>query len=576
MPSIFKPIVEKWKINSVSITLFKLGDGDELRAVVSGTGALTTDDSLLSSKWSEYEDRITELLISDAITYVDASLFKNATALSSISIYNDIRATVTGVLKAKAIKKRLYSDGQALYLLDLDDRSSSLLLFAKSSSNYYKLPLAIQLDEIVYPLTSISENAFFASQTLSEIKVSGSVSQICAYAFSECKALTSVLLPQKLSVMGKAAFFGCSLLENIHLPSTLECIPEYAFCNCNSLIAISFSEGVCTIGANAFQGCSSLTRVELPSTLKKIEDQAFCDCTGIFEIKNDSNINLKDGEPSNGEIAKYAINIYSSNIGKAATVTSDGYVFVKKDGIGLLVRYTGEESELKLPSAFPEPNSSDTSYQIAPNAFADCSGIISIELPDCVKVIGEKAFENCVSLERLNIGNGVQSLPCNALSGCASLKTLIIGSGLKKLDVYALSDCTSLKDISVDFSNARFSSDGSAIFESGASGGCTLIVFTDLSAETYTVPDKIKFGYSTYRVTSIGRYAFSEIRDLSTVNISKNVTSISEAAFYKCPSLSDVVFSANAKKWSYVNKHKNWVVPIVETQFPKISFNDQH
>lgn len=569
-------MIKKWKIGSVTVALFKLGKGDELRAVVFGTGALTNDTSLLSSPWSEYEDCITELLISDTVTYVDASLFKNATALSSISMYNDIRSTVSGVLKTKAIKKQLYSDGQALYLLDSDKRSASLLLFAKSSSNYYKLPSAIRLNEIIYPLTSISENAFFASQTLSEIKLSSSVLQIGAYAFSECTALTSITLPKKLSSLGKSAFSGCSLLESIELFGKLECIPEYAFCNCNSLTELSLPDGICAIEANAFCGCSSLTHVELPSTLKAIADLAFCGCTDILEIKNDSTLKLTEGEVSNGEIAKYALNIYSSYDGSAASVTSEGYVFVKKDGIGLLVRYIGDESELKLPTAFPDQNSTDPSYQLAPSAFADCCDIISVELPDCVKAIGERAFEGCTSLESLNIGNGIQTLPCDALNGCSSLKSLTVGSGLKKLDAHALSGCTAIKEVTIDFSNPSLATDGSAIFEAGSSGGCTLIAFTDHLAEAYTVPDKIKFGYSTYRVTSIGSYAFSEARELSTVNISKNVSSISEDAFYKCPSLSEVVFPGNAKKWSYVNKNKHWIVPAAETQFPKISLDAQH
>ena len=62
------------------------------------------------------------------------------------------------------------------------------------------------------------------------------LANIGQYAFANCTALTSIVLPEGLTTISAYAFLGCSALTEIHIPST-----------------------VVSMGNSVFEGCSNLT-----------------------------------------------------------------------------------------------------------------------------------------------------------------------------------------------------------------------------------------------------------------------------------------------------------------------------
>ena len=60
---------------------------------------------------------------------------------------------------------------------------------------------------------------------------------------------------------------------------------------------------------------------------------------------------------------------------------------------------------------------------INPYAFAFCSGLTSVTIPDSVTTINMGAFYNCTALSTLTIGSGVTSIGEGAFYGC-NLTTL--------------------------------------------------------------------------------------------------------------------------------------------------------
>ena len=54
------------------------------------------------------------------------------------------------------------------------------------------------------------------------------------------------------------------------------------------------------------------------------------------------------------------------------------------------------------------------------------------------------------------------------------------------------------------------------------------------------IPESITYNNSKYSVTSIGKFAFSECSDLTSITIPNSVTSIGNDAFYKCTGLTSV------------------------------------
>lgn len=158
-------------------------------------------------------------------------------------------------------------------------------------------------------------------------------------AFTYCRALRRILLPESLEVIGNCAFAFCSSLEYVdleeksqlkviegtfidgtkiatssikvagafmycsslrefHIPDGLTQIGPAAFYKCESLNEVHISENSCleSIGGGfyevnlkqypgAFAFCTSLKTFTIPSNIKTIYNAAFYGCTSLSEIK---------------------------------------------------------------------------------------------------------------------------------------------------------------------------------------------------------------------------------------------------------------------------------------------------
>ena len=102
-----------------------------------------------------------------------------------------------------------------------------------------------------------------------------------AYAFYECSSLTSITLPEGLTLIDEYSFRGCSSLASVTFPESLTTIVASAFAECSSLTSITIPANVTKIGYGAFMGCSSLTDfyVDWTTTLPTIEGNLFMDAS---------------------------------------------------------------------------------------------------------------------------------------------------------------------------------------------------------------------------------------------------------------------------------------------------------
>lgn len=107
------------------------------------------------------------------------------------------------------------------------------------------------------------------------------VTAIGEYAFSDCKTVVSVTIPDSVETIGRSAFSGCFALENITLPKKLEVIPTEIFVNCRSLKKVNIPDNAITIEMWAFYSCEKLVHVKLPEKLVSIEQEAFVNCTNL-------------------------------------------------------------------------------------------------------------------------------------------------------------------------------------------------------------------------------------------------------------------------------------------------------
>ncbi len=130
--------------------------------------------------------------------------------------------------------------------------------------------------------------------------------------------------------------------------------------------------------------------------------------------------------------------------------------------------------------------------------------------------IPSSAFAYCSGLVSITIGDSVKSIGHNAFKGCSGLVSITIGDSVTSIGNSAFSGCSGLTSVTIPKS---VTSIGGSAFESCS--GLTSV----------TIPNS---------VTSIGTYAFSGCRELASITIPDSVTSIGDGTFRGCSGLSSI------------------------------------
>lgn len=128
-------------------------------------------------------------------------------------------------------------------------------------------------DEGVLTITGTGEmqdwndysSPWYENESVKQVIIGDGVTTIGDWAFSYCRALTSITIPNSVTTIGDNAFESCSSLTSITIPNS-----------------------VTTIGERTFANCYSLTSVTIPSSVTRIEDGAFSDCGNVKQITSEA------------------------------------------------------------------------------------------------------------------------------------------------------------------------------------------------------------------------------------------------------------------------------------------------
>ena len=187
-------------------------------------------------------------------------------------------------------------------------------------------------------------------------------------------------------------------------------------------------------------------------------------------------------------------------------------------------------------------------------AFAGCSGLTSVTIPEGVTYIGDAAFAGCSGLTSMTIPSSVTSIGNNAFNGCTGLTSVTILEGVTDIGDYAFSDCTGLTSMTIPSSVTSIGggaflncSDLAKVIVPNIAAWCGISfggqndnplsfakhLYSDENTEItdLVIPEG---------VTSIGKYAFNGCSSLMSVTIPSSVTSIGNDAFNGCTGLTNV------------------------------------
>ena len=420
---------------------------------------------------------------------------------------------------------------------------------------------SIQSITIPEGVTSIGDHTFIDCSSLASIVIPKGVTEIGSYTFTWCSSLTNIVIPESVTSIGDHAFMGCSSIQSITIPEGVTSIGSYAFSSCSSLTNITIPEGVTSIGSYAFEGCKSLTSVVIPEGVASIGSSAFEGCSSLtsivipegvasigssafsgcslYEVINNSDIELTIGSSDNGYLAYWAKVIIDKDGNKTYKSgyegfeyidTSDGFRFVKENGVYKLIAYLGNEDTVTLPTDI-----NGNSYEIY-----HMRGVKNVIIPDGVTSIGNYAFQFCYSLTSITIPESVTSIGKSAFMSCSSLTSLVFPEGVTEIGDTAFNGCSSLASIVIPES---MTSIGSSVF-SECSALQSIVIpkgVTSIGSSAFEVCKSLTSIVIPEGVASIGSSAFEGCSSLTSVLISKSVTSIGQYAFNGCSSLTSIV-----------------------------------
>lgn len=132
-------------------------------------------------------------------------------------------------------------------------------------------------------ITDVGDFAFANLFQLKSIQIADSVKTIGKFAFSDCFNVTELYLGNGLTSVGAAAFSTLESLQQVILPQGLQTLSAELFA-CSGLTSIAIPEGVTLIGNGALRGCRKMTSVTIPASVTQINYAAFRDCDSLTDI----------------------------------------------------------------------------------------------------------------------------------------------------------------------------------------------------------------------------------------------------------------------------------------------------
>lgn len=362
------------------------------------------------------------------------------------------------------------------------------------------------LTTLVIPntVTKIGKNAFKESG-LTQITLPESLTTIEASAFYKTK-LETITIPEKVTAIPSGCFSLCENLREVILPNTLTTISQNAFEDCPILESINIPSSLENIGKRAFKNCKNLklsNTLRFPDSMKEIGDEAFYYCTnlGINQLifpGNMENANI------GGFIDSTVDHVIVEEGVKKVTLTWNKYI--KSITLPKTVsKLVGFLDAVELESFVIDEDAPLT--EIGDRKFFRCTKLKSFICPKSVTKIGAMAFSECSALETVKLPEGITSIGDRAFEYCSSMVNLNIPKGVKTIGTKAFLRCSSWR------------------------GEVDLPQITVLPQQVFYDCRNLKRLTFATGITSIGEEALAQCGGLGALTFDEGLTSIGQKAF---------------------------------------------
>ena len=393
-------------------------------------------------------------------------------------------------------------------------------------------------------LDYVGNFAFYNSAITGELNLSN-LSFLGTGAYADCNNISKVTIPDGFDAIPDRLFDGCTSLSEVVLPSDetttnskISSIGEAAFRK-TAITTFEVPFNTVSIKKEAFSLCPNLTSISVYNNLNgtfknsyvvdeesqvgswvksegtyqglvKIEEKVFCDSANFEAIvlvdenknkltnENEVRVPLtlvSFGGVNNDSNLFTGTNVSSISFARYLPETKFDADYIDRTYVSIIPPQFATDATKLMNITF------DKIKTINRSAFANCTSLTSVYLPDNVEVIDTNAFEGCSSLVDVRLPEGKCSTVTTKLfAGCTSLKTINIPSNFQTIGQEAFLGCSALESINLG-DNSQISNIGKAAFKD-----CVKLA-------SFVIPNTCK-AYATD--------IFSGCTSLVTVNLSNN------------------------------------------------------
>lgn len=168
---------------------------------------------------------------------------------------------------------------------------------------------------------------------------------------------------------------------------------------------------------------------------------------------------------------------------------------------------------------------------IGNGSFRKLKNLREVTIANSVKCIGLLAFSECTSLEKVTLGekSRLEIFRAFAFADCTALTSIFIPQDVCFIDMHTFDHCAALADVTVAEENKVFASRNGILYDKEMTA---LLLYPPKKPDvSFTIPDSIE---------KIGDYAFEDSCVLRQLRIPAGVQKIGAYAFVKSTSLADI------------------------------------
>ena len=238
---------------------------------------------------------LAKVTIGGRVSSMGDDVFKNCTSLTTVICHANTPPTITSITFATShytsaqlmvpwLSRSYYQtadywknftsrstmhydfekDG-VFYNITSNNPATVTVTYMTSDYNSYSgdvnIPATVEYGGVTYTVSSIGTNAFRNSYGLTSVTLPNTITVINSYAFAYCQNLAGVVIPNSVQTIGSNAFWVCTKLTDVVIPNSVQSIGSMAFRNCSALKRIVIGKNVTSIGSTSFVYNPELTEI---------------------------------------------------------------------------------------------------------------------------------------------------------------------------------------------------------------------------------------------------------------------------------------------------------------------------